>query len=142
MIPMDFDFAQLERRIEDAARKAFPEVIERAGDETICAFALYSDDGAMTVCPAANTVEHVEHKDAKSPGNPDYYRFETAEWKYEAVGADDLFKGICDTVRNEVLEKEEDEAWFEAFRKQLYETCERVLLKLSRRAFLRRQART
>ena len=132
---MDFDFGALERRIEAAARQAFSDAIERVGNESIYAFALYSDDGAMTVCPAVNTVEYVEQNDAKNPGDSDYYRFETAEWKYEAVGAEDQFKVICDTVRNEVLAKEEDEAWFEAFQQQLYETCERVLVKLKGEGF-------
>lgn len=49
--------SDLRRRIEDAARQAFLDVLESHPDEHVYAFALYSDEDAMTVCPSTNTID-------------------------------------------------------------------------------------
>jgi hypothetical protein len=134
---MTFDFEALSAKIEAAARLAFTRICEQHGTEGIYAFALYSDDGAMTVCPAANTKAHLEQADQD---DLTYYKFEPAEWKYEGSGfdeADALFEEICTLVREREGEMEEDDAQFEAFRSRLFATCIDVLQKLTSEGFFR-----
>lgn len=45
---MDFDFPLLKQDIKPAAMQAFDEMNKRCQDDRIIAFALYSDEGAMT----------------------------------------------------------------------------------------------
>ena len=93
------DFENLKLEIESAAKKAFTEMVEEHGNENIYAFALYSDDGAMTMCPATNTVEHIKNAD---PDDIEYYKFEPAEWKYEMKGADNEFDQISKSLYKEI----------------------------------------
>lgn len=129
---MTFDFPGLESKMEAAARKAFTEICNAHAAEEIYAFALYSDEGAMTVCPAANTLKHLVQQDqADLP----YYKFEPAEWKYEMEGADSEFDDISDALRTEVLKDHADEEWFPSFREQLFTSCITVLEKLKEENF-------
>ncbi len=98
---MSVDFAALRAQIRDAAEKAFAEVRESHPGEQFYAFALYTDDGAMTVEPAANSEEAYQQKirqaGATSASQQAYYRWETAEWAYEAVGGNH-FDGVYDAL--------------------------------------------
>ncbi len=94
------DFEILKQQIEEAAKKAFLEVYEKHGAEEIYCFALYSDEGAMTVCPAANTMKVMEDVDEDDAL---YYKYEPAEWTYEMEGADKEFNDICTQLRAENL---------------------------------------
>jgi hypothetical protein len=141
---MAFDFETLGEKIEIAARLAFITICQRHGAEGIYGFALYSDDGAMTVCAAANALEHLENADLDDAS---YYKFEPAEWKYEGSGfdeADELFADICTSVRTRVFameeEHEDDDSEFTVFRSQLFETCIGVLKKLTAEGFFREVA--
>ncbi|MBS2030195.1 MAG: DUF4303 domain-containing protein [Deltaproteobacteria bacterium] len=67
---MDFELLQTE--IVATCRQAFRDIRVAHPNEEICAFALYSDDGAMTVCPAFGPAagsaslaprERVEHRE-------------------------------------------------------------------------------
>lgn len=127
---MDFD--SLKKQIEEATIEAFKEMVAKHKDEGIYAFALYSDDGAMTVCPATNTLEHLKRADQE---DYQYYKFSEAEWRYEGEGADGKFAEICTLVRNQVLENDEDEEWFNRFQSSLYETCIEVLKDLKNKHF-------
>lgn len=145
----DFDFKKLAVEIEAATRKAFQEMVTDHADEGIYAFALYSDEGAMTVCPSTNTQEFL----ATAPQNDIvYYTFEPAEWRYEADGADAEFNEICSKLYDAIEgdfwdnpdesyeeedsedEDEEDEEFVE-FQQTLYQTCIDVLLKLKQENF-------
>ncbi len=126
------DFEILKQQIENAARKAFLEVYEKHGAEGVYSFALYSDEGAMTVCPAANTkkaIEMAEEEDAL------YYKYEPAEWTYEMEGADEEFNEICTQLRAELDKHDDDDQWFESFQTQLYTACIEVLEKLKNENF-------
>src|SRR5689334_17103857 len=101
--PKPFDFAALEVEIRKAAKRAFQEVASAHPEEQLCAFALYSDDGAMTVCPSINTAQHLAAMQRKYPDEAPYYKFATPEWKYEATGADEAFRAICEKVRTQAL---------------------------------------
>ncbi len=129
------NFAILGAKIEAAAKKAFEEMFQKHGAEGLYSFALYSDEGAMTVCPAANTLKHLATADPSELG---YHKFEPAEWKYEMQGADAEFNEICDALREELFKEEnDDDAWFEQFQKQLFETCIACLEKLKGENFFR-----
>lgn len=126
------DFEILRQKIEEATKKAFIEMFEKYGADEIYAFALYSDEGAMTVCPATNTLKHLTTTD---PDDLFYYKFEPAEWKYEMQGAEIEFNKICEELRNELDKNEDNEDWFTNFQKQLFDNCIAVLEKLSNEKF-------
>jgi hypothetical protein len=136
---MAFDFEALACKIEIATRKAFIHIQRQHPEDDIYAFALYSDDGAMTVCAAANSVEHLENADLDQHR---YYKFEPAEWKYEGSGfgeADSLLGEICTIVRNRITDIDDDDGGiqFEEFQSRLYETCIEVLKKLHGEGFFK-----
>jgi hypothetical protein len=133
------DFKKLKEQIETAAKNAFLEMYEKHGAENIYSFALYSDEGAMTVCPSFNTLEALEDIDKDDEA---YYKFEPAEWTYEMEGADIEFNDICTILRTELARHEdqsEDEydKWFREFQSKLYTACIEVLEKLKDENFFK-----
>ena len=85
---MSVDFTALRTAIRDAAERAFAGVRQSHPEERFYAFALYTDDGAMTVEPAANSEESFDRKAGgeADPAMRSYYRWATGEWAYEAAG--------------------------------------------------------
>ncbi|MXV37827.1 DUF4303 domain-containing protein [Flavobacteriaceae bacterium Ap0902] len=83
------NFQALQTKIEKATKRAFIEMFEKHADEGIYSFALYSDEGAMTVCPATNTLDFINNLSEDEREDLPYCKFEPAEWKYEMIGADD-----------------------------------------------------
>lgn len=128
----EFNFNVLKTQIEQATKNAFIELFNKHKDEGIYAFALYSDEGAMTVCPSTNTRKHYERA---SPEDLWYYKFEPAEWKYEMQGANEEFNAISKIVATEVAKTDDNENRFLEFRKKLYDSCIEVLTKLKRENF-------
>ena len=121
------NFTELKAKIKYATEQAFVEMYEKHKEEKIYAFALYSDEGAMTVCPSTNTLDYLETK--KDDEDFKYYKFEPAEWKYEMVGADKLFDEISKLCLDEADKLEENDE-FDLYRSQLYSTCIEVLEEL------------
>jgi len=138
---MSVDFELLKQKIETAVKLAFTEMYEKHKDEQIYAFALYSDEGAMTVCPATNTLKYLEENEEED--DIEYYKFDSVEWKYEMQGADELFNEISKLCYKEVDENEYDEngdaddEWFNTFQTQLYDSCIEVLQKLKNEDFFK-----
>lgn len=124
------DFNDLKNETVKASLIALDEVIKNFPEEKICAFALYSDDGAMTVCPSINTSKHLEKSQAENHKYLLDFKFSTAEWKYEAVGASDLFNEICRKVSDEISKDEVD---FHAFKRKLFETCGEALIVIKKK---------
>lgn len=122
-----FDFKILQSEIVTASRQALHEVAEAVKEDEIVAFALYSDEGAMTVCPSINTKSHLLKFKTENPKYSLDYKFSPAEWKFESVGAAGLFNAICEKASSEVLKEETD---FSTFQEQLYETCCKALRQL------------
>lgn len=114
----------------EASRKVFTRVIDQYGANSLCAFALYSDAGAMTVMPSINTKTHLERCMTAYPDDADYYRWSTAEWAHEATHQEE-FTAICERLREE-LGKLNDNTQFEIFRNNLYATCIEVLTLLKK----------
>ena len=138
------NFVELENKIEKATKKAFIEMYEKHKDEEIYCFSIYSDEGAMTVCPSTNTLDFLDKLDEEEKEQLAYYKFEPAEWKYEMMGADEDFNEICKDLRNELenneyLDNEEyNEKWFLKFQKALYQTCINILKKLKDENFFKK----
>jgi len=129
------DFNRLKQKIEDAAKKAFLELYERHKEEEIYAFALYSDEGAMTVCPSTNTVRFFD--EYKYEDDWIYYKYEPAEWKYEMQGADKGFDEISNELYKEVLKISDDNEAFTTFQQNLYKVCIEVLEKFKNENFFK-----
>lgn len=98
-----FDFQALQDKIVAASVQAFKEVSARVEPEAVRAFALYSDEGAMTVCPAFATQRFFDELRDEDPDEALDYKYSTAEWPLEAEGAEDAFEDICTLVREHVL---------------------------------------
>lgn len=111
-------FNDLQMHYRDGARFALDKFRAMKPDETIYAFALYTDDDCCATCVAANTEEALQRKIAKETlrrkqaGEPDLskvdidgYRWITGEWEYE--GIED--KGF--PTYNEMLSMQEGESY-------------------------------
>lgn len=96
-----FDFDSLREQIVVAAEAAYAEISAREAPEPIVAFALYSDGGAMTVCPAMATATYL--RATADDEEAMYFKYSPSEWPLEGIGARELFGPICDRVRNHVL---------------------------------------
>ena len=85
---MSLDQAALSTLIRDAARAAFGDLRRAHPQEAFYAFALYTDEGWMTIVPAANSEEGFRRAtgEGMDPVNRRYYRWATAEWAYETAG--------------------------------------------------------
>ncbi len=124
---MSFDFASLENEIASATRLAFADFAQAHPEEPPCAFALYSDDGAETVCPAFDVATRRAARIAKYPDDPAVYTFSTAEWAFEAF-AGNRFSAICRTVSADGAKLDAEQ--HAAFKESLFESCIRVLERL------------
>jgi hypothetical protein len=85
-------------------------------EEDFYAFALYTDDGAMTVCPAANSEQGHQQAAAESgetdPDELRYWRWATAEWPCKADG-EDQFQAAYDLLNPDDRDDDDDEAFEE-----------------------------
>nr|WP_254217691.1 DUF4303 domain-containing protein [Burkholderia multivorans] len=91
--------------IADAARVTYRALLAAHPDEHFYAFALYTDSGAMTGVPAANTEERLkrvrEQMEIGDDEDAQEFTWATGEWAYEAAESDSfnpLCKRLADTV--------------------------------------------
>ncbi|WP_028543272.1 DUF4303 domain-containing protein [Paenibacillus taiwanensis] len=131
----EFDFVLLKQEIKQAAMQAFSEIYNQTNPHNpVISFALYSDEGAMTVCPSTNTNQHLNDMVKEEPDEALYYKYEPAEWAFEGTGADEAFNNICTKLRNYILNAEQSDDdhddSFVSFRDTLYRTCIEVLEEL------------
>ncbi|MBN3822062.1 DUF4303 domain-containing protein [Burkholderia sp. Ac-20384] len=126
------DFAN---EIADAARATYRALLAAHPDEHFYAFALYTDSGAMTVVPAANSDEGLKRirkrmevgDDEKAPE----FTWATGEWAYESAEADS-FNPLCERLADTVLGPNVPEAMFDAFFKKLQRDMIDALRQLDR----------
>ena len=130
---MSIDFNILKAEIKTAVKEAFTAINAQHKDGDVYSFALYSDEGALTVCPSANTKTHLAEMISDDPDDAHYYKFEPAEWQYESVGAEKRFSAISRQLF-ETNKAGYDGSW-SAFQKQLYETCISALEELRAEGF-------
>ena len=123
-----FDVQCFQQDLAAAARAALAEVAARAPHDPIRAFALYTDSGAMTVCPAMAPASYFARIAEEEPDDVDYYRFTPAEWPYEAEGAQAEFWALCSQLRAHLKRLSPD--GFEPFKARLLDTCEQCVRAL------------
>jgi hypothetical protein len=116
------DFSDFQRDIAEAARATFKALRALHPDEHFYAFALYTDSGAMTVVPAANSIEglrRIRARQAIADDDPaPWYTWSSAEWAYEAAEASP-FNAICGRLADEVLSPQFVQSRFAEFSRQL-----------------------
>lgn len=130
------DFACVRREIQGAARRAFDAVRAAHRDETFYAFALYSDDSAMTVCPMANPEEGYERCVKRYQADQSYleflashgipfdicmtnFRWGSGEWAYDCGGAEQ-FGTVCEMINAGGRYDAEDPEGFVNFKGRLF----------------------
>lgn len=115
-------FPDFAREIADAARVTYRALLAAHPDEHFYAFALYTDSGAMTVVPAANTEEGLkrvrEQMEIGDDEDAPEFTWATGEWAYEAAESDS-FDPLCKKLADNVLGPKFDEAKFAAYFKEL-----------------------
>ncbi len=109
---MDEFFETLRERVAGAARQTYQRFLADHPGERIYAFALYTDDGAMSVCAAANTEEAFAAQGVTSK----HTRWSPEEWAYEGVGDDEL-QPSCELLADKVFEVPDEE--FSAFQEKV-----------------------
>ncbi|QRR07156.1 DUF4303 domain-containing protein [Burkholderia sp. MS455] len=127
------DFSDFQREIADAARATFKALRALHPDEHFYAFALYTDSGAMTVVPAANSVEGLSRVRAQQAvADPDpWYVWGCPEWAYAAAEASP-FNVICGKLADEVLSPTFVRSRFAEFSRQLHADMIEALRLLDR----------
>ena len=118
----------LTQSIKAAAEKAFRTAMNFHPNEEFCAFGLYSDEGAMTVCPSSNTKSYLAQKIKVDPEEKLYYKWSTAEWKLEFYGHE-WFEEI-DKILKAFHTKKHNQKDFENFQSKLFESCVLALEQL------------
>jgi hypothetical protein len=118
------DFMLVRREIKEAARRAFSGVRSQHPDETFYAFALCSDDSAMTVCPVANTEAAYRRCVARyasysPPVDAHYLRWGTVEWAYESAGQE-YFDQVQNLINVEGRYEERDPDGFVRFKGRVF----------------------
>ena len=129
------NWVDLERRVYQATKSAFSSLKNTCPDEEFYVFALYTDSGAMTICPSANSLNGLQDKinqedeEDRSAEVVQYYKWASSEWAYEARGSEE-FQDICKSLR-------ESEEWsdFENFQSQVFLTMTNALLSLKNEGF-------
>ncbi|HZN66471.1 MAG TPA: DUF4303 domain-containing protein, partial [Tepidisphaeraceae bacterium] len=136
MKPRTLDTDQLLKKVTDAARKAFTSLTKSHPDETFYAFALYTDESAMTIIPAATSEESIERRlggyGKLSPQSRKAMRWSTGEWAYESVGADREFDSICKTLAKGGYYDPDDDEAHRAHFSAVFETMVRALEALDK----------
>ena len=122
--------------VTDAARKAFTSLKKDHPDETFYAFALYTDESAMTIIPAASSEQTIQRRldgyGKLSPGDRKATRWSTGEWAYESVGADKQFDAICKTLaKSDYYDPDDDDGHRNHF-SAVFETMVRALEQLDK----------
>ena len=120
--PAAFDFALLQSLVADAARLAFDCVRRAHPDQHIDAFALVSDDSAMTIGPMANSREALAASEygEEMLWNP-------AEWAFDEGGAyfDSAYRLLLQAHRGLPFDVD-----FDTFRSGVFDACIAALAQL------------
>jgi hypothetical protein len=98
-------FSDFQREIAHAARASFEDLRSARLGEHFYAYALYTDSSAMTVMPAANSIEALmqirKEMDIPDDEEAPEFKWSVSEWKYEAWKASNL-NGISAKLRSEL----------------------------------------
>lgn len=130
----DFDFDDLRAKVVAACKEIFSETAAQLDEDDLCAFAVFTDSGAMTVCPAMCRASHVDQ--CESLEDRLFYKYSPTEWVLEgSQTVDGPFNGICSSLYDHVERMDVDSEAFRSFRVRLIETCVEAQLRLRRDFF-------
>ena len=125
--PARFDFEQLKNEIREGARQAFTSVRQAHPGKNVNAFALMTDDSAMTVGPVANSEEAW-----RESGGEEDFLWNPSEWSYTEGGE------FLDIAYRLILPYHQDvptEVEFEEFQAGVFEAGIRALEELDGEGF-------
>jgi hypothetical protein len=131
------NWVELERRVYEAVKYAFTELLGTHPKEHFYAFALYTDSSAMTICAAANSVQGLDEKlsqeeeEDRTEETIKYYKWASSEWAYESWGREG-FKEICMLLR-----ESPERADIEKFRSKIIDVMTAVLLRIKNEGFFK-----
>lgn len=121
--PARFDFEQLRAEIREGARQAVAAVQAAHPGNTLCGFALVTDESAMTIGPMATSQEALAEA-----GGEDDFRFNPDEWPYDEGGE------FLDIAYRLILPRHQDvpqDLSFEEFQEGVFETAVLALSDLA-----------
>lgn len=125
------DWSVLSDEIYEATKKAFVSLEEAFPSEDFYAYALYTDSGAMTVVPAANSLQGLQSKldDDNDQSLTSYYQWASSEWKYEAWKSEE-FAHISKALR-----ESPERVRFDVFKENLIKAMVLALKKMDNDGF-------
>lgn len=96
------NFSEFQQALARAARASFEDLRAARPDEHFYAYALYTDSSAMTVMPAANSLEALaevrKEMEIEDGDRAPEFKWSTGEWRYEAWKAE-YFAGLSAKLR-------------------------------------------
>ncbi|WP_373233277.1 DUF4303 domain-containing protein [Cohnella sp.] len=133
------EWKEVTTKIYESTKRAFGDLMHSRADEQFYAYALYTDSSAMTVVPAANSVQGLERRfteeEDKSAASLAYYKWATSEWFYEAW-QDDEFSHISDELRDYLFSSNfSDQNDEDQYRKRVLQSMIEALKKLDDEGF-------
>jgi hypothetical protein len=75
------DYNLLKNNLKDIVCKIFNNYKKQYSPKDVCAFALYSDEDAMSISMAINTHEHLKNSIKEAPEYPLDFKYNPEEWK-------------------------------------------------------------
>lgn len=85
-----FDYNEFESSLYEATAECYQTFTQKRGSESICAFALYSDESASSIAASVNVEKHLAKLTKENAEDALYYKWSTAEWKYESIASKKL----------------------------------------------------
>lgn len=99
------DFSEFQKEIAQATRASFGDLRSAHPSEHFYAYSLYTDGSAMTIMPAANSLEALadvrKELDVEDDEQAPELKWSTGEWRYEAWKASG-FNGISSKLRSRI----------------------------------------
>lgn len=117
-------------QVKQGAAHAFDAISADHPGEQIYAFAVYSDDCAMTICPAANSEEAYSEKSrGADPSYLVYYRWNTGDWAYEFEHVEMLDGAYA--MLQDLRQAMGEEAYYKGVRNDVFRTMVAALEELN-----------
>jgi len=132
------DYELLQKSIKNAARLAFDSLREKYPNQVFCGYALYSDNDAITVCPAVNSEENLNQMVLNDPTDRVYYQWSVGEWDHESEGVE-FFMEISKHLYQQRLFMENSEELM-CFRNLVYEACVSALESMKDEGYFRSES--
>lgn len=130
--PAQFDFEQLRAEIREGTRQAIAAIRAAHPGESLCGFALATDESAMTLGPMAQSMSAL-----REAGGGDDFRFNPDEWSYSEGGE------FLDIAYRLLLPRQQDvpqDVPFEEFQEGVFEAAVLALADLAEEGLFGDQA--